>query len=152
MNESFWPCSGCARHVKRGDATCPFCGVGNPARMLASTAKASAENEATRTIAGRLSRAALFAGTVGAAIAVTDCGNTAAPPYGQGPPPPPDDASLMQGAADSASGSSDSPSASSASDASDASEAASPTPGPTAQPVYGAPVPLYGGSPIRFDE
>ncbi len=151
MNDQFSPCSACARHVKRSDATCPFCGVANTAGPLASTAKAGAGSEATRTAAMRLSRAALFAaGTVGAAMAVTDCGSTVAV-YGAFIPPESGDASTMTDAADSASGSSDSASASPA-DAGNAPEAASPAPGPTVQPVYGAPAPLYGGSPIRVDE
>jgi hypothetical protein len=74
MSARFWPCPSCSRHVKRGDVTCPFCG-----------ASASVESIPTRVLAGRLSRAALFAaGAVGAAVATTDCGNTTAiqPPYG----------------------------------------------------------------------
>ncbi len=63
MSAQFWPCPGCSRHVKRGDAVCPFCG-----------AAVSVDIGPTRTIAGRLSRAALFAaGAVGAAMATTDC-------------------------------------------------------------------------------
>jgi|HubBroStandDraft_1064217.scaffolds.fasta_scaffold02303_5 hypothetical protein len=63
MSAQFWPCPGCSRHVKRGDALCPFCG-----------ATASVQNRPSRTIAGRLSRAALFAaGAVGTAVATTDC-------------------------------------------------------------------------------
>ncbi|MGO9837136.1 MAG: hypothetical protein ACLP1X_23315, partial [Polyangiaceae bacterium] len=27
MSAQFWPCPGCSRHVKRGDAICPFCGA-----------------------------------------------------------------------------------------------------------------------------
>jgi hypothetical protein len=56
MSNQFWPCPGCSRHVKRGDAFCPFCG-----------ATASVEIGPTRTIAGRLSRAALYA--LGATVA-----------------------------------------------------------------------------------
>jgi hypothetical protein len=73
MSAQFWPCPGCSRHVKKGDATCPFCG-----------ATASIEGGPKRVLAGRLSRAALFAaGTMGAAVATTDC--TAAAPYGAPP-------------------------------------------------------------------
>src|SRR5271166_3034732 len=75
MLVQFWPCPGCSRHVKRDDALCPFCG-----------ATASVESSPTRILAGRLSRAALFAaGAVGAAVATTDC--SAQPPYGAGPHP-----------------------------------------------------------------
>ncbi len=84
-------------------------------------------------------------------MAVTDCG-TVTPVYGASIPPESTDASTMADAADSSPGASDSPSASSPDDAGDASEAASPAPGPTVQPVYGGPVPLYGGSPVRVDE
>jgi hypothetical protein len=83
MSAQFWPCPGCSRHVKRGDAVCPFCG-----------ATASVESVPTRTIAGRLSRAALFAaGAVGAAVATTACSSTSLsqptlqPMYGGTPPP-----------------------------------------------------------------
>jgi|HubBroStandDraft_6_1064221.scaffolds.fasta_scaffold504470_2 hypothetical protein len=65
MSAQFWPCPGCSRHVKRSDATCPFCG-----------AIASADIGPIRVLAGRLSRAAIFAaGTVGATLA-TDCSST----------------------------------------------------------------------------
>jgi hypothetical protein len=63
MSTQFWPCPGCSRHVKRGDAICPFCG-----------ATALVEFGPTRVLAGRLSRAAIFAGAMGTAVASTDCG------------------------------------------------------------------------------
>ena len=50
MSAQFWPCPGCSRHVKRGDAICPFCG-----------ATATVDIGPTRALSGRLSRAALFA-------------------------------------------------------------------------------------------
>jgi hypothetical protein len=56
ISAQFWPCPGCSRHIRQGDAICPFCG-----------ATASVDIGPTRTIAGRLSRAALFA--AGATIA-----------------------------------------------------------------------------------
>ncbi len=69
MGAQFWPCPACSRHVKRGDALCPFCG-----------ARASVDIGATRVLSGRLSRAALFAaGTMGAAVATTGCSS---PAYG----------------------------------------------------------------------
>jgi|SRR5580658_1005475 hypothetical protein len=72
MSAQFWPCPGCSRHVRRGDAICPFCG-----------ATASVVSGPTRVLAGRLSRVALFAaGAMGAAVATTDCGTTAVPAYG----------------------------------------------------------------------
>jgi hypothetical protein len=72
MSAQFWPCPGCSRHVKRGDATCPFCG-----------ASASVEIGPTRVLAGRLSRSALFAaGAVGVGIATTDCIPTSMAEYG----------------------------------------------------------------------
>jgi hypothetical protein len=76
MSAQFWPCPGCSRHVKRGDAICPFCG-----------ATASIEISPTRVLAGRLSRAALFAaGTMGAAVATTDCSTSAPQPTTTGQP------------------------------------------------------------------
>jgi hypothetical protein len=161
MIESFLPCQGCARHVKRSEASCPFCGVESPARVPEPSAKANPGNDGPRTAAGRLSRAALFAGTVGAAVATTNCATSTIAPYGASPPPPPEDASMMADAADSSSSSTDSPSTSSSADASDASDSATSS-GPISnpQPAYGAPVPvyggspmpLYGGSPVRLDE
>lgn len=78
MSAQFSPCPGCSRHIKNGDAVCPFCG-----------ATARAEGGPTRVLANRLSRAALFAaGTMGAAVASTNCASWwAQPPYGAGPPP-----------------------------------------------------------------
>jgi|HubBroStandDraft_3_1064219.scaffolds.fasta_scaffold406046_2 hypothetical protein len=163
MSESFWPCSGCARHVKRGDAVCPFCGIERLARPVASVAQSDGENEPGRAPAARLSRAALFAaGTVGAAIAATGCSTaTSVPFYGAISPPESSDSSTMTDAAD-ASASNDSQGApSSSADASDASDSATnPNPITNPQPAYGAPVPvyggspmpLYGGSPVRVDE
>jgi|SRR5580658_10659473 hypothetical protein len=79
MSAQFWPCPGCSRHVKRGDAVCPFCGAG-----------ASVEVGPTRVLAGRLSRAALFAaGAAGVAVTTSNCNSapmipttTIAPAYG----------------------------------------------------------------------
>jgi hypothetical protein len=62
---SFDPCSACRRHVSRTDAVCPFCG--------ARTTRA----RPAPSYAGRLSRAAVFAGAVA-------CSQTPAPK----PPPP----------------------------------------------------------------
>jgi len=74
MSAQFWPCPGCSRHVKRGDAVCPFCG-----------ASASVERDPTRVLAAtRLSRAALFAGAMGTAVATADCASPAVP-YGLPP-------------------------------------------------------------------
>src|SRR5580658_11053617 len=70
MSAQFWPCPGCSRHVKRGDAICRFCG-----------ATASVDIGPTRVLAGRLSRAALFAaGAMGVGIATTDCNSAPLPP------------------------------------------------------------------------
>jgi hypothetical protein len=78
MSAQFWPCPACSRHIKKGDALCPFC-----------DATARVEGGPTRVLTGRLSRAALFAaGTVGAAAASANCASWwAQPPYGAGPPP-----------------------------------------------------------------
>jgi hypothetical protein len=75
MPVQFSPCPRCARHVKRGAGVCPFCEASIP----------SAEPGPTRVLAGRLSRAALFA--VGAAAATTDCSSPTIVPYGQAPYP-----------------------------------------------------------------
>ncbi len=82
MSMRLQPCSGCSRHVRVGDATCPFCGASVSVRS---------EGRPVRSAAARLSRAALFAaGTVGAAVAGADCaspqpmygGSYAQPAYG----------------------------------------------------------------------
>jgi hypothetical protein len=73
MSAQFWPCPGCSRHIKRGDAICPFCG-----------ATASVDIGPRRILARRLSRAALFA-AVGATAA---CGSfSIGPIYGLLSPP-----------------------------------------------------------------
>lgn len=72
MSVQFKPCPGCARHVKQGDASCPFCG-----------AKVCVGPCAPPAVPGRMSRAALFAaGAVGVAVASTDCYPTAQSDYG----------------------------------------------------------------------
>jgi hypothetical protein len=130
MSAQFWPCPGCSRHIKRGDAVCPFCG-----------AAASVESGPTRVLAGRLSRAALFAaGAVGAAVATTDCGTTAVPAYGFGPyfPSETDDAS----ASDTAISEAEAEAADASTEPIDSSSAddvpSSQPPGPTYMPAYGA--------------
>ena len=139
MTAQFWPCPGYSRHVKRGDATCPFCG-----------ATASVEPGPTRVLAGRLSRAALFAaGAVGAAFANTDC--TAPNPYGGGPPPGAVEI-FPNGTEDSSA--SDAPSEA-APDSTDASTTP-PTDAASADDVPVSSEPPYGsppfGSPIIPDE
>ncbi|HEY3817096.1 MAG TPA: hypothetical protein VGL81_07995 [Polyangiaceae bacterium] len=67
MSTRFIACENCARHVRAGDAACPFCGARAPvARPV-------------RTIAQRLSRAAMHAagaaGAAGAFVALNDCGS-----------------------------------------------------------------------------
>lgn len=73
MSAQFWPCPRCSRHIKRGDTVCPFCGSSagqvGPTRGPAAT---------------RLSRAAIFAGAMGTAVATVDCGASAVP-YGVPP-------------------------------------------------------------------
>jgi hypothetical protein len=65
MSPRFTPCPSCARHVKLGDSTCPFCGEHVPH----VTAQA-------RMAVGRLSRSALFAASAaGLAITTLDCGS-----------------------------------------------------------------------------
>jgi hypothetical protein len=64
---SFEPCPSCKRHVSASDAACPFCGTRTNAVARGST------------LAGRLTRAAVFAG-------MAACSGSAA---NQPPPPPP---------------------------------------------------------------
>jgi hypothetical protein len=102
---------------------CPFCG-----------AFASVESAPTRVLAGRLSRAALFAvGAVGTAMATTAC--APAPPYGTIPGGPiPTEASSA----------SDGPRVA---DAADASATTVPTDSSTAADVPMA-VPFYGAAVV----
>jgi hypothetical protein len=96
MSVQFSPCPGCSRHVKRTDAACPFCG-----------ASASSDVGPTRTLAGRLSRAALFAaGAMGIAVTTVDCssispqplyGGSAQPLYGGVSPATIQDSSTRDG-------------------------------------------------------
>jgi hypothetical protein len=69
MKARFLACSGCHRHVKQGDASCPFCGAAAP----------SAE-PLPRPPGVRMTRAAMFAaGAAGTVAAIVDCGQTAGP-------------------------------------------------------------------------
>jgi hypothetical protein len=139
MSVQFWPCPGCSRHVKGGDAVCPFCG-----------ATARVQSSPTRTIAGRLSRAALFAaGAVGAAVATTDCGNgtTIQPPYGAPCTPPctmePEDSGASDGPSGSVTDARDASTTSEPTDASSAPDA------PSAGALYGGIAPPYGHVPVQ---
>ena len=130
MSAQFWPCPGCSRHVKRGDTSCPFCG-----------ATASVDVGPTRVLAGRLSRAALFAaGAVGAAVATTDCSSSPTLGVMYGCPIPNCGIETQDASA------SDGPSEAEA-DAGDASPPSEPTDSSSAadglmgEPVYGSPVP-----------
>lgn len=58
------PCPGCQRHVRMGDAACPFCGV--------SVRSSTASRTVSRPSAG-LKRAALFA--LSATVAASACGS-----------------------------------------------------------------------------
>jgi hypothetical protein len=131
-----WPCTGCSRHLKRSDARCPFCGVAVSARS---------EPTPTRTAAGRLSRAALFAaGAMGAAVTTTDCGGPAIqPPYGGAPVQPTDGGSVAIESQDSAAA--DSGDASVATEPPDSSTAAADAPNMEDVPMA---VAAYGGAII----
>jgi hypothetical protein len=139
MSNQFWPCPGCSRHVKRGDAMCPFCG-----------ATAVVEIGPTRTIAGRLSRAALFAaGAMGAAVAITDC--SAQPPYGAGPHPGAVEV-FPNGTEDASAAEAPSEAASDAADASTTEPTESSTASEDAPSIvapYGAFAPPYGNVPVE---
>jgi hypothetical protein len=80
---SLLPCPSCARHVRRSESACPFCG-----NALAL------EPEAALSVVPRLGRAALF--TFGAALATSACTGTGAPVPLYGAP------SIDSGAADAA--------------------------------------------------
>ncbi len=135
----FWPCPGCSRHVKRGDATCPFCG-----------ATAGAESSPARTLAGRLSRAALFAaGAMGTAVATTACSSTSLPQtmlqpmYGGTSPP---DSSSASDAPSTTDGPADAEDASTTSEPTDSSSASQDA--PSAVALYGGIAPPYGHVPV----
>ncbi len=129
MSAQFWPCPECFRHVKRGDAACPFCG-----------ATASADAGPKRVLVGRLSRASLFAaGAMGVGVATTDCGT---PPlssayYGAAVIPL-EDSSASDALSEAAP------------DATDASATTEPTDSSSAADVPMA-VPFYGAA-VRPDE
>jgi|HubBroStandDraft_1064217.scaffolds.fasta_scaffold15556_5 hypothetical protein len=128
MSAQFWPCPGCSRHVKRGDAVCPFCG-----------ATASIEISPRPTIAARLSRASLFAvGAVGAAFATTNCSSN---PYGQPPYYP----TGIEGSGASNNSSPTDASSDMSTDAADASATTLPTDSSSAADVPMA-VPFYGAA------
>jgi hypothetical protein len=135
MSAQFWPCPGCSRHIKRGDAICPFCGV-----------IATVETSPARTPAGRLSRAALFAaGALGTAVAGTNCGGniTTYPPYGLAAYIP-EDSSASDGPSEAAS------------DAGDSSATTVPIDSSSVPDVlwaamYGSPCPM-GPCPIELDD
>src|ERR1700729_1598784 len=79
----FTPCPACARHVREGDATCPFCGA---------TSRAPAE--LPRALSTRLSRAAFLALGAAGGLAATDVSSSVTqPPYGL---PPVTDAGFPQ--------------------------------------------------------
>ncbi len=72
----FTPCPACARHVREGDATCPFCG-----------ATSLAPAELPRALSTRLSRAAFLALGAAGALAATDCSSSSSPVPAYGLPP-----------------------------------------------------------------
>jgi hypothetical protein len=85
MPTRFIPCAACARHVREGDAACPFCGATAPVAPALS-----------RT-AGRLSRAAFLALGAAGALSATECSSSSSTPSPEplyGSPPLVDAASL----------------------------------------------------------
>jgi hypothetical protein len=71
------PCLACARHVKVGACSCPFCGA--KVACVAPPSVAGGE---------RMSRAALFAaGALGTVLGATDCSSSSTPFHGASPPP-----------------------------------------------------------------
>lgn len=89
-------CTGCGRHIRISETTCPFCGTTATPRVIAQADVSSAGRPLTRA-------AILFAG----ATAIAGCGKTTdnmpAPAYGVPVPPdtlvmeagPPPDAGMM---------------------------------------------------------
>jgi hypothetical protein len=155
MSSRFVPCPACARHVKQGDSTCPFCGASAP---VASPPLAAP------TATGRLSRSALFAArAAGVALAAAGCSSSSPAPE---PSPQPLYGAVM--VPEDAASSSSSGGSMGSTDASSTtpSDAAGPSQyeGGSAQPLYGAvAIPpdggeserdggsvmaLYGGSPV----
>jgi hypothetical protein len=66
MSARFVACAACSRHVKEGDAVCPFCGAAAP-RV----------GPLPRLVGVRMTRAAMIAaGTAGTVAAILDCGQT----------------------------------------------------------------------------
>ncbi|HLK40461.1 MAG TPA: hypothetical protein VKU41_27100 [Polyangiaceae bacterium] len=74
MTIALVPCRGCARHVKRTDERCPFCGARVEPGRTARIAR----------VAGK-SRAALFAAGAGTLLGTTDCGSSTSTPGDGGP-------------------------------------------------------------------
>jgi hypothetical protein len=130
MSSKFTPCGTCARHVKQGDAACPFCG--------AATRKAAPP--AALSAAGRLSRSALFAaGAVGAALATTDCTSASPQPAYGGVVTPASDAASGSSSGGVTDGSSTTPV--------DSGGGGTPSEGGSVQPLYGAVAPPVDASP-----
>jgi hypothetical protein len=67
MPTRFIPCGSCARHVREGDAACPFCGAAAPVAPALSR------------VTGRLSRAAFLALGAAGALSATECSSTSTP-------------------------------------------------------------------------
>ncbi len=143
MSSRFAPCPACARHVKEGDGTCPFCGAGVSFVSV----------PAAPTAAGRLSRSALFAASaVSAALATTGCSSSSSQPAYGG-------IEVDAASASSSGGSSDG----SSTPPDDGSGGTPPSEAGSVQPLYGAVAPtdagpqrfeggaiaLYGGAPVN---
>jgi hypothetical protein len=133
MSSRFAPCPACARHVKEGDRTCPFCGAGVSFVSV----------PAAPTAAGRLSRSALFAASaVSAALATTGCSSSSDQPAYGGPAYGGVDAASASSSGGSSDGSSTPPD--------DGSGGTPPNEAGSVQPLYGAVAPTDSG-PERFD-
>jgi hypothetical protein len=120
MSSIFTPCLACARHVKQGDETCPFCGE----KVLRP------RPPVVRATTQRRSRSALFAlSAMGAAVATTECSSSSGTPLYGGPVP------TLDASTDAASMTLD-----------DAASEGGAIEGGSAQPLYGASgLPLDGG-------
>ena len=135
MAPLFSPCESCERHIRVGEAACPFCGAAVGAVASVATGGSSARP---------LSRAALL---FTSATVVAACGSSApVPVYGPAtiPDAGPPDATADAGALDATT---DSGAPGLTTDAGTPDDAAMDSSG-FGVPGDGAPVPVYGPSPL----
>jgi hypothetical protein len=80
MSDRLEKCTGCARHIRVSEATCPFCNV-----VLADSFR---EPRSRATATGRIGRAALFAlGATAVGVAANACSSDDTQEVADGGPP-----------------------------------------------------------------